>query len=362
MTARASPVRVADVKRILVLRPNAVGDFVLALPALHALRACYPQAEIIYLGKQWHAEFLHDRTGPIDRIAIVPACPGVGVAPGTQVDVNAIDHFVECMRALQADIAVQAYGGGEYSNPFLLRLGARLNIGLKAQCAPPLDRSVSFGTLQNRRLQLLEVTALVGADRLHMGTELQVTSHDRREAQQVLEGLDCDVRPLVVLHPASNDRRRCWSPDNFARLADALCEAGAQIAINGTGTETDLVCALMKGMRHCALDLRGRLSLSGLCGVLERAVLMVSNDSGPLHLALAIGTPAVGIYWLNNLIESGPLQQDWHRAVLSARTHCPVCGEENLRTRCAHDASFVDDVRFEEVFALAMELYRRSVA
>lgn len=115
-------------------------------------------------------------------------------------------------------------------------------------------------------------------------------------------------------------------------------------------------------MRHRVLDLSGKLSLSGLCGVLERAALMISNDSGPLHLALAIGTPAVGIYWLNNLIESGPLRQDWHRAALSARTHCPVCDKENLNMRCAHEVSFVDDVRFEEVHMLAMELYRRSVA
>jgi hypothetical protein len=73
-----------------------------------------------------------------------------------------------------------------------------------------------------------------------------------------------------------------------------------------------------------------------------------------LHLALAIA-PSVGIYWLTNLYEAGPLVQDKHRAALSARVNCPGCGAENLANRCPHDASFVDDVALEEVIGMAMQ-------
>lgn len=90
-------------------------------------------------------------------------------------------------------------------------------------------------------------------------------------------------------------------------------------------------------------------------GLLARRTLVVSKDSRPLHLALAIGTPSVGIYWLTNLYEAGPLVQDKHRAALSARVNCPVCGAENLANRCPHDASFVDDVALEEVIGMAMQ-------
>jgi ADP-heptose:LPS heptosyltransferase len=105
-----------------------------------------------------------------------------------------------------------------------------------------------------------------------------------------------------------------------------------------------------------ALDLAGRLSLGGLCGVLEGAALMVSNDTGPLHLAMAVGTPGVGIFWFTNLVDGTPLRQDLLRVALSLRLHCPVCGAENVHVRCAHDPSFVDDVPVERVVGLALPL------
>lgn len=71
---------------------------------------------------------------------------------------------------------------------------------------------------------------------------------------------------------------------------------------------------------------------------------------------VAIGTPAVGIFWLTNLIEGTPLRQGLLRAALSVRVHCPVCGAENLRARCRHDASFVSDVAALEVTSMATSL------
>ncbi|MGN6703541.1 MAG: glycosyltransferase family 9 protein, partial [Burkholderiaceae bacterium] len=130
--------------------------------------------------------------------------------------------------------------------------------------------------------------------------------------------------------------------------------------VNGTQDEAEVVRAVLERMREPAIDLTGRLSLSGLCGLLERAALLVSNDTGPLHLGLAVGTRCVGIYWLTNLIESGPLRQDGHRPALSLQTRCPVCGMENLRTRCPHEESFVADVPTEEVMAHALDLFAQS--
>jgi ADP-heptose:LPS heptosyltransferase len=81
----------------------------------------------------------------------------------------------------------------------------------------------------------------------------------------------------------------------------------------------------------------------------------VSNDTGPLHLAQALGTRTVGIYWFMNLLVSGPLVGALHHEVFSARVHCPVCGLENLHARCPHDVSFVDDIGVDEVAALALQ-------
>lgn len=131
-----------------------------------------------------------------------------------------------------------------------------------------------------------------------------------------------------------------------------------QLSVNGAAHEAGLTGAVVDAMRAPAVDLSGKLSLAALCGLLERAALLVSNDTGPLHLALALGAPCVGIDWLTNLIESAPLRQERHRAAVSVRVHCPRCGAENLKTRCEHDDSFVADVPVEEVAALARELFR----
>jgi ADP-heptose:LPS heptosyltransferase len=349
---RAFEAPLTDVKKIAVLRPSAIGDFVFALPALHALKSAYPQAQITYIGRHWHAAFLADRPGPVDRVAVLPRCPGIS-APAQEAPGPELPPFIDAMRAAGFDLALQMYGGGRYANPLVRDLGARFCIGMKAADAEPLDRWVAYAPLQNRRLQLLEVAALAGAGQVPLQQELAVTAHDRRQAAAALAAT---AQPLVLIHPGASDPRRRWAAARFASVADALAQAGARIAVSGTAAEMPLVQAVLDAMRRPAVAL-GALPLGALCGVLERAVLLVSNDTGPLHLALAIGTPAVGIYWLSNLIEAGSLRQHIHRAALATRIHCPVCGAENLSTRCAHDASFVDDVAIDTVTALALELF-----
>jgi ADP-heptose:LPS heptosyltransferase len=146
----------------------------------------------------------------------------------------------------------------------------------------------------------------------------------------------------------------------FADLADMLAEVGALIAVNGTDQEAEQVQRVIAHMQHSAIDLTGRLSLNGLAGLIGQAALVLSNDSGPLHLALALGTPAVGIYWLTNLVEACPLHQHHHRAAMSVRVHCPVCGVENRDVRCAHDVCFVDDVPLAKVAGMTLELFGSS--
>lgn len=353
--------RLARVRNIVVLRPNALGDFMFCLPALHALKHSYPEAQLLYIGLPWHAAFLEGRPGPVDAVALMPPYPGMGVCGQGDADPCAVEAFVENLRMSGIDLAIQLFGGGRHANPFIRRLGARLTVGMCAGDAEPLDRNVRHEGLVNRRLQLLEVAALAGAVAWPMRRELDVSEDDLAQAALLLP--PTRDRPLVLLQPGASDPRRRWPVGRFAALADLLVVEGAIVAVNGSAQEAPLVRELIGAMRHPAIDLSGKASLGALCGILARSTLVVSNDTGPLHLALAIGTPAVGIYWLTNLIESGPLRQDGHRAAVSLRVHCPVCGEENIRTRCVHDASFVDDVMQDEVNGLALGLLRagRSV-
>lgn len=349
---------VPNVRSILALRPNAIGDFMFSLPALHALRHTYPQAKITLLGKQWHADFLRNRPSPVDEVIVVPPAPGVGAPPDAKLDPEPGRRFMAAMRDAKFDIAVQMYGGGRYSNAYIMSLGAKLTIGLKTPEAAPLDRWLPYGEVSNRRLELLQVAALVGATPPLMAREVTVTEQDRREAAALIPYTPSER--IVVLHPGASDVRRHWPAERFAAVADVLASQGATIAISATDGERHLARTIVEHMRHDALDLTGQLSLSGLCGLLDRAVMMISNDTGPLHLALSIGTPTVGIFWLTNLLEAHPLRQHLLRPALSVRTHCPVCGAENRKSRCEHDVCFVDDVTVAEVTALATELFSEA--
>jgi ADP-heptose:LPS heptosyltransferase len=343
------------VRKIAVLRPNAVGDFVFALPAMHVLKHSYPDAELVLLGKAWHAAFLNGRPGPVDRVAVMPPVPGVGAPVDAACDVRDIEVFLAAMREERFDIALQMFGAGHYSNPFLTRMGARLSAGARAEGAPALDRWVPYCEPNNRRLALLEIAALaVAGTHLPPLPELTVTEADRREAAAALPITKGER--LVVLQPGATDPRRCWPAQRFAALGDRLAQAGMQVAVNGSAGEAALVDAVAGNMRHPVRSLAGKLGLGGLCGLLERAALVVSNDTGPLHLALALGVPSVGIFWLSNLIEGMPLRQAHLRAALSLRTHCPVCGQDNVASRCPHNESFVDDVSLEQVHRLALDL------
>ena len=138
------PVDTENIRKIAVLRANALGDLMFSLPALDALRAAYPHAEIVLLGQPWHARFLTGRPGPVSRTVAVPPSQGVYVERDGRAneDPAELDAFFGRMRAERFDLAVQLHGGGRYSNPFLLRLGARLTAGPQTPDAPPHDRTV----------------------------------------------------------------------------------------------------------------------------------------------------------------------------------------------------------------------------
>lgn len=347
--------RVPEVRKIAVLRANGIGDFIFALPALEALRAAYPRAEIVLLAKEWHAAFLAERPGPIDRVVVVPPSAGVSREPDFVEEPAELERFFGTMGREGFDLAFQMHGGGRYSNPFVRRLGARMTLGLRTPDAAPLDRWVRYVLEQPEILRYLEVAALAGARVTALEPRVALTEADLAEARAVVPE---EGRPWAVLHPGAGDPRRRWPPDKFAAVGDALA-AGARVAVIGMEEERPVVEAVVAAMGAEARDLCGRLSLGGLAGLLHRCRVVISNDSGPLHLAAAVGAATVGIYWCFNLITAGPITRDRHRPAVSWRLTCPVCGSDCTRdhTPCRHYASFVADVPTEEVIASALDLW-----
>lgn len=343
-----------NIQKIAVLRSNGIGDFIFSLPALYALRLAYPHAEIVLLGLEWHAEFLSGRASPIDRVIVVPKSRGVhDPSDFTDEDPQELDRFFTEMANEQFNVAIQLHGGGRYSNPFVKRLGANLTVGLRSPDAIPLDRWVPYVFFQMEILRYLEVVSLLGANLANLEPIIAVTDEDLAES---LHFVPETLQPLVVLHPGAGDPRRRWPVEKFAAVGNALAWAGAHVAVVGIEPDCDLVDSVVNLMSAEAQNLCGCLRLGGLAGLLSRASVVVSNDSGPLHLANAVGASTVGIYWCGNMITAGPVTRTCHRTAISWRLNCPVCGLNCTRTACEHAVSYVADVPQEEISTLALEL------
>ncbi len=335
---------VPDVRRIAVLRANGLGDLVFALPALEALRAAYPAAELVLLARPWVADLLATRPSPVDRV--VPLTLALdGSDPPAEVERTAAD-----LREQGWDVALQLHGGGRTTNRLVAALGARVTAGSRTPDAAPLDRTVPYVYLQPEVLRYLELAGLVGAAPVGLTPRLAVTAADRAAAAAVLpaEG------QVAFLHPGATDVRRRWAPERFAAVGDALAERGVTVLVNGGPAERGIVDAVLDAMSAPARPVS--LGLDAIAGVLASCDVVVSNDSGPLHLAAAVGAPTVGLFWGPNIANSPPPWRARHRPLVAFDLRCPVCGTENLRGRCDHAVSFLDPVRVDEVVAAAEDL------
>jgi ADP-heptose:LPS heptosyltransferase len=362
---------VANVDRIAVLRANALGDFLFALPALEALRAAYPRAELVLLGAPWHARWLSGRPGPVDRVLVLPPANGIREADSKEraEGVPAMADFLASARREGFDLALQMHGGGGNSNPVVSGLGARVTAGLRATDAPPLDRWIRYVYYQPEIVRYLEVAALVGAEPVTLTPAVAVTDADRAEARRVA---GTPARPRAALHPGATDTRRRWPAERFAEVADALAADGFEVLVTGTEGERDVVERVQQAARAPVRPLVGELSLGGLAGLYAECAVVVSNDSGPVHLAAAVGTPTVGIFWVGNVINCAVPLRGRHRPIVSWTIHCPVCGVDCTRDlyparggageSCDHRDSFVTDVPVVEVVAAVADLTRSGGA
>ena len=354
------------VHRIAVLRCNSLGDYFMATPALAALRTRFPDAELTLLGAPWHQRFLTCRPGPVDRVRVVPRVDGLAGQPADAPPAAALPEFLAAVRAEALDLAVQLHGGGRAANPLVSALGAHCTIGLRVADAPPLDADVPYRYYQPEADRYLEVVRLVGADGATDYPRLAVSASEHAAAAALLPG----DGPWVALHAGATDPRRRWPADRFAALADALTAGGARPVLVGGPADVETSAAVVTAARHPILDLTGRTDLGTLAGVLQRCAVVVGNDSGPLHLARAVGAATVGLYWCGNAINAAPATRTWHRPLLSWTLHCPECGTDCSTAGhphrpgdgCTHRPSFLVQIPVWEVEEEVADLLRRRCA
>ena len=215
----------------------------------------------------------------------------------------------------------------------------------------------------------LGLASYLGSGTRDIRLELFVTESEKREAEEILAraGVERNInrpngsgsRPLVMLNPgAQYGAAKCWLPEYFAQLADRfIAEQGATVLISSAPKERKIVDAIMLRMQHAAIDLaRAGLTLGALKEITRRCDLMVTNDTGPRHIAAAFDVPVVTIF--------GPTHPEWTEIYFSKerKISIPVfCGPCQKKT-CPLDHRCMTRLTPAMVYDASVALLNRQTA
>jgi len=287
----------ADFERILLIAPSWVGDVVMATPAIRALRRRFPQARITALARQTGADVL-DGNPHLSRV-VVAGRDGVG--PETA----GVRSLVRVLRTGDFDLAL-VLPNSLRTALLAWRAQARVRVGYSGQfrssfLTHPVPRPRERGRIVpiNMVDRYLALCAAAGCTELSKTEELFDSAQDRERADQILRSLGVGpADPLAVLIPgAAFGPAKLWGADKFAAVADRLIERhGFRVLAHvGPGEEEVGRQVVAASKRGVLLAPPGAVDLRVLKPVIRRAAVVIANDTGPRHYAVAFHVPNVAI-------------------------------------------------------------------
>lgn len=297
--------------RVAVFRALKLGDLLVAIPTLRALRAALPTAEITLIGLPWAREFVARYSAYLDGFAEFPGHPGL---PEREPELGRLHDFIGDMRDRDFDLVIQLHGSGSVVNPLVLQFRARRTAGfcISSTWCPDPDWFLPWPETGLELRRLLALADFIGAPARGDWLEFPPRPEDELAARAVLPPRS---GPYVCVHPGASAAERRWSADRFAAVADALAARGFMVVLTGTAAEAGLVRGVAERMSRPAIDLAGRTDLGGTAAVLRRARLLVCNDTGVSHLAAAVRTPSVVISTGDNPARWSPTDAVRHRVL-----------------------------------------------
>lgn len=309
--------------KIAILRSlPGLGDLLCGVPALRALRAAFPTAEITLIGLPNAQPFVQRFHQYVDSWLNFPGFPGI---PEVPVDVPKLFAFLEQVRCQPFDLALQLHGNGSSSNAFLHLLEARLTAGfypIEGHCPRPRF-FLPYPESGSEIWRLLSLMEFLGIRSQGLQLEFPITEQDWQDWQEITAKVALKD-PYVCIHPGASVAERRWHPHHFARVADQLAAFGLQVVLTGTSEERSLTQAIADRMLISPLNLAGCTSLGALAILLKGAQLLICNDTGVSHLAAAIQTKSVVIFSGSDPQRWAPLNWQRHRVVqASARERSP---------------------------------------
>jgi heptosyltransferase II len=349
-----APACLANVQRILVRSTNWVGDAVMSLPALEALRAQFPRAEIVLLSKAWVSELYWYHPAVNRQIIYKPEREHRGPL--------GFARLIRQLRAERFDAALL------FQNAFqaawmiwLARIPMRIGYArdgrsflLDDAIEPPTP--AAYGHQIYYYLQLLFRAGFIEKPRLVEEIRLRLTDGERNWAAKKLEALGLSGPRFVVgMAPgATFGPAKRWLPERFGALADRLTSAlNADVLLFGSVAERPLTEEIAAAMKHTPAIAAGETSLRQLLALMARCRLVVANDSGPMHLAAALGIPLVAIFGSTDERATGPVGT--RVRIVKRDVECSPCG----RRVCPIDFRCMGGLSVEEVFRATLECVKR---
>ena len=369
-----------NTRRIAIFRALQLGDLIQAVPALRAIRAGFPDTEITLIGLPWARSFVQRFSRYVDRFVEFVGFPGIAEL---EVIPERTTCFIEEQRRYGYDLAIQMHGSGRTSNRFVSSLGARTSVGYFPVATPlagvPRSPAISFAnqdgtpawgdatglsslTLgapypddQPEVYRNLGLARLLGCPDCDPRLEFPLDESDYAEANSLLESLSgmatarvattiddneqrasygsgdrkgrhARSRPLVGLHVGARPPARRWPAAYFVTLADEMVRLfDAQIILTGGTDELSTIRSVEEQMATRPINLAGKTSLGGLAALIDGLDLFISNDTGPAHIANAVGTHSITIFGPADYRRWAPLDQSLHRIVRHP-VACSPCG------------------------------------
>lgn len=333
--------------KILIRVPNWIGDSILARPAIESIADSFPEAELWLSAAEWVKD-LFSSDGKIP--GIVPLSPAN--------DIKSVRAAARKLKAQSFDVGILLTNSFGSALLFLLA-GIPERWGYAADGRRPLlTKSVRRLNPDSPRHQVhyyLDLVSGLGLTTRPPELRLSVPPDEKERARQRLLDLGLDPqRPLVILSPgAGYGPAKRWPASRFAALASLFQERkDAAVLVIGSAAESDIAAAISSSLKKKPFVLTGKTTLPQLKGLISRAHLFVSNDSGPMHLANALRVPVVGIFGPTDPAITGPFEQP--AAVVKKDVPCWPCSYR----KCPYDHRCMMQIDPEEVYRAGEALWR----
>ncbi|MFH1741834.1 MAG: glycosyltransferase family 9 protein [bacterium] len=349
---------VSNFSSVLIIRLNDIGEVVMTLPCLDAVRRALPGAKIgVLVSPPSHELLLQDER--IDQIFVFEKKLWRGHP--TMRAFKQLTTLLRDLRRQHFDVAIDLH-----NNPSTHWLsfvsGAKCRVSLESNhwSRRLLSWTVSPGAGWNKKHNVdrhFHILSAVGIPT--SGAEYNFAP-DIQARERVATSLQREIqpgKPLVVLQPGAGQPERCWPIQKFGELAERLsADLGAQIVVHCGPSEDHLGERIRQAVSQPVIIAR-RLTLQELAGLLSLCDLLVTNDSGPMHLGAALGIPIVAVFGPSDPQRSGPYKAQ--AEVVSRNLECSPCGIQNLA--CVQ-RECLTDISADQVYQAALRLLKQQQA